>query len=120
KAGSEATRAPYRTLDGYGALGTPPAEAAPIGADFAGPGDARHPPGFYGPADALEAVNALAPGVALAPADTGALTIAAGGLDVAEPLDLKPWLLLAALIGFLADGLASLWLGRPPRFARSG
>ena len=63
----EATRAPYRTLDGFGALGAPPAEAAPIGADFAGPGDARHPPGFYGPADALEAVNALAPGAALAP-----------------------------------------------------
>ncbi len=118
KASGEATRAPYRTLDGFGALGSPPAEAAPIGADFAGPGDARHPPGFYGPADALEAVNALAPGAALAPADYGAVTIAAGGLDVAEPLDLKPWLLLAALIGFLADGLASLWLGRPPRFAQ--
>ena len=118
KAGSEATRAPYRTLDGFGALGAPPAEATPIGADFAGPGEARHPPGFYGPADALEAVNALAPGAALAPADYGALTIAAGGLDVAEPLDLKPWLLLAAFIGFLADGLASLWLGRPPRYAR--
>ena len=48
------------------------------------------------------------------------VTIAAGGLDVAEPLDLKPWLLLAALLGFLADGLASLWLGRPPRFAQPG
>ena len=34
---TEATRAPYRTLDGFGALGAPPAEAAPIGADFAGP-----------------------------------------------------------------------------------
>jgi hypothetical protein len=118
KAGTEATRAPYRTLDGFGALGGPPSDAAPIGADFAGPGDARHPPGFYGPADALEAVNALAPGAALAPGDYGAVAIAGGGLDVAQPLDLKPWLLLAAFIGFLADGLASLWLGRPPRFAK--
>ena len=118
KTGTEATRAPYRTLDGFGALGTPPAEAAPISADFTGPADGRHPPGFYGPADALQAVNAMAPGATLAAADFGALTTAAGGLAVAAPLDLKPWLLLAALVGFLADGLASLWLGRPPRLAR--
>ena len=118
KAGGAATRAPYRTLDGFGALGAPPAEAAPIGADFAAPGDARHPPGFYGPADSLEAVNAMAPGAALAAADYSGLAVATGGLDVAETIDLKPWLLLAALIGFLADGLASLWLGRAPHFAK--
>ena len=46
------------------------------------------------------------------------LPVASGGLDVAAPLDLKPWLLLAAFVGFLVDGLASLWLGRAPRFAR--
>ena len=118
KADANVTRAPFRTLDGFGALGAPPADAAPIPGDFAGPGDARHPPGFYGPADALQAVNGLAPGAVLAPADYSGLSIAAGGLDVAAPLDLKPWLLLAALIGFLADGLASLWLSRPPGFAR--
>ena len=48
------TRAPWRTLDGFGVLGSPPAEAEPIGDDFAGVGDALHPPGFYGPPDALE------------------------------------------------------------------
>jgi hypothetical protein len=116
--GAEASRAPYRILDGFGVLGAPPAEAAPIGDDFAGPPDAAHPPGFYGAPDALQAVNAMNAGETLAPADYAGLGVASGGLDVAEPLDLKPWLLLAAFLGFIADGLASLWLGRAPRFAR--
>ena len=42
----------------------------------------------------------------------------AGGLAVAPPIDLKPWLLLAALVGFLVDALASLWLARPRSFVR--
>ena len=117
-ADQQATRAPYRTLDGFGALGVPPADAAPIAGDFTGPGEATHPPGFYGPAESLEAVNALSAGAKLEPADYAGLAVAAGGLDVAAPLDLTPWLLLAAFIGFLADGLASLWLGRASRFAR--
>ncbi len=115
-ASAAASRAPYRILDGFGVLGAPPAEAAPIGDDFAGPGDAAHPPGFYGAPEALEAVNAMTPGETLAPADYAGLAVAAGGLDVAAPLDLRPWLLLAAFLGFLADGFASLWLGRAPRF----
>ncbi len=116
KTDAEATRAPYRILDGFGVLGAPPANAAPIGDDFDGPADAAHPPGFYGAVDALEAVNAMTPGQTLAPADYAGLAVASGGLDVAAPLDLKPWLLLAAFVGFLVDGLASLWLGRAPRF----
>ncbi|MBV8474408.1 MAG: DUF4159 domain-containing protein, partial [Hyphomicrobiales bacterium] len=116
KAEAQATRAPYRTLDGFGVLGSPPATATPIGDNFAGPGDAAHPPGFYGPADALEAVNAMAPGETLARADYAGLPVSAAGLDVAAPVDLKPWLLLAAFFGFLIDGLASLWLGRAPRY----
>ncbi len=118
KPDAQATRAPYRTLDGFGVLGAPPANAAPIGDDFTGPGDATHPPGFYGAGDALEAVNAMTPGEALAPATYAGLPVASGGLDVAAPLDLKPWLLLAAFLGFLVDGLASLWLGRAQRFVR--
>ncbi|MGD0640353.1 MAG: DUF4159 domain-containing protein [Roseiarcus sp.] len=117
KTDTQATRPPYRILDGFGVLGPPPAKAAPIGDDFKGPGDAAHPPGFYGPPDALEAVNAMTPGQTLAPADYAGLSVASGGLDVAAPLDLKPYLLFAAFIGFLVDGLASLWLSRAPRFA---
>ena len=115
KTEGQAARAPYRTLDGFGVLGAPPATAAPIGDDFAGPGDATHPPGFYGSADALEAVNAMAPNETVAPADYAGLPASGNGLDVAAPLDLKPWLLFAAFAGFLIDGLANLWLGRAPR-----
>ncbi|MGD1035941.1 MAG: DUF4159 domain-containing protein [Roseiarcus sp.] len=116
KTDAHATRAPYRILDGFGVLGAPPADAAPIGEDFTGAGDATHPPGFYGAAEALEAVNAMTPGQMLAPADYAGLGVASGGLEVAAPLDLKPWLLFAAFIGFLVDGAASLWFGRAPRF----
>ncbi len=116
KTDDQATRAPYRILDGFGVLGAPPANAAPVGDNFKGPGDATHPPGFYGPAEALEAVNAMTPGQTLAAADYAGLSVASGALDVAAPLDLKPYLLFAAFVGFLVDGLASLWLSRAPRF----
>jgi len=113
-----ATLPPYRTLDGFGSLGAPPANAEPIPDGFAGTGEAAHPPGFYGAAESLVAVNAMAPGDSLAPADYAGLAMRTGGLGVAPPVDLKPWLLLAALVGFLADGLVSLWLARPHSFAR--
>ena len=57
-----AVRPPLRTLNGFGVLGPPPAQAEPIGDDFSGVGDALHPPGFYGARDSLRAVNVLAPG----------------------------------------------------------
>jgi hypothetical protein len=106
-----ATRAPARILDGFGALGAPPVTAKPIPADFSGIGDASHPPGFYGSGEALIAVNALHPQQELSAADYGPLRVQAGALNVAEPLDLRKYLLGAAFIGFLADALASLWLG---------
>ena len=46
--GHAANLAPWRTLNGFGALGVPPPQAQPIGDDFAGVGDAAHPPGLYG------------------------------------------------------------------------
>src|ERR1700727_75896 len=107
---------PWRTLDGFGPLGAPPANAEPIPDTFAGIGEAKHPPGFYGAADSLVAVNAMAAGETLTPADYAGLPVRAGGLAVTPPVDLKPWLLLAALVGFLVDALASLWLARPQSF----
>ena len=112
------TLPPWRTLDGFGVLGAPPANAQPIPDGFAGTGEATHPPGFYGAAESLVAVNAMASGEALAAADYAGLPLRAGGLAVAPPIDLKPWLLLAALVGFLVDALASLWLARPQSFVR--
>jgi hypothetical protein len=107
---AEANRAPVRTLDGFGALGPPPVTAKPIAANFSGVADAAHPPGFYGSGDALTAVNALAPTQELTAADYGPVKLQTGALDIAEPLDLREWLLGAAFLGLLADAVASLWL----------
>ena len=115
---SAAQLSPYRTLDGRGALGLPPPTAQPIAETFVGPGEALHPPGFYGPPDGLLAVNALAAGQRLARADYAGLPQRADGLEIAPPRELMPLLLLIALVGFLIDGFASLWLARSARAGR--
>ena len=117
---AKTTLPPWRTLDGYGELGIPPASALPIPDTFAASAEATHPPGFYGAAAAFTAINTLAPGETLARADYAGLPQRSGGLEVSPPLDLKPWLLALALLAFVADGLASLWIARPRRgFARA-
>ncbi len=102
---------PTRILDGFGTLGPPPPTAKPVPAGFAGPGTADHPPGFYGPADALLAVDALEPGAALAPADLSGLGLDTRALKASAPVDLRAALLVLAVIGFLADAIATALLG---------
>jgi hypothetical protein len=110
-------RPPLRTLNGFGVLGFPPAQAEPIGDDFSGVGDMLHPPGFYGARDSLRAVNALAPGEKLAAAKYAPLVVHEGTLAIVPPVDLRRWLLPAALIGLMVDALVSIWLigGSPLR-----
>ena len=110
-------RPPLRTLNGFGVLGPPPAQAEPIGDDFSGVGDAFHPPGFYGSRDSSRAVNALAQGGTLVRADYGPLIVHEGALAITPPIDLRRWLLPAALIGLMIDALVSIWLmgGAPLR-----
>jgi hypothetical protein len=118
KVGAHGTvRPPLRTLTGFGVLGPPPAQAEPIGDDFSGVGDPFHPPGFYGSRDSSRAVNALAEGQALARADYGPLTVHEGALAITPPIDLRRWLLPAALVGLMIDALVSIWLmgGAPLR-----
>ena len=103
-------RPPWRTLNGFGVLGPPPPQAEPIGDDFSGVGDAVRPPGFYGAQESLRAVNALAAGQTLTAADYAPLSVHQGALTVAPPIDLRRWLLPAALLGLMIDGLASIWL----------
>ncbi len=105
-----ASLAPARTLNGFGALGAPPANAKPVPANFAGPASADHPPGFYGPAEAPLALNTLEPGVNLAAASYPVTGVTLGALALAEPVDLRPWFIAAVFALFLADALASLWL----------
>ncbi len=103
--------APEATLDGFGRLGTPPADAQAIAAEvFAnvrvGP---RHPPGFYGERGGVRALN-LADSVPLLktyPRPASVETIAYGaGVET----DLRPWLLGLAFLLLLADLAASLAL----------
>ncbi|MGA8585950.1 MAG: DUF4159 domain-containing protein [Roseiarcus sp.] len=118
KVGAHGTvRPPLRTLTGFGVLGPPPAQAEPIGDDFSGVGDPFHPPGFYGSRDSSRAVNALAEGQALVRADYGPLTVHEGALAITPPVDLRRWLLPAALVGLMIDALVSIWLmgGAPLR-----
>jgi hypothetical protein len=116
-----ATLAPLSTLDGFGALGPPPSTAKPIPANFNDAPGADHPPGFYGPPDALVAVNPLAPDAKLQPADFSGLNFRHEPLNAGEPIDLRPWLIAAVIALMIGDALASLWLsgGLPLRRRRA-
>ena len=102
---------PSQTLDGFGVLGAPPATAKPMLASGNILVSAEHPPGFYGPPDAPRALNAMAPGARLAPLDISGLSLKSAELTQAQPVDLRPPLLVAAFVLALADALASLVLG---------
>ncbi len=109
---------PTRTLDGFGALGPPPVTARPIPAFYEGASSVDHPPGFYGPPDALVAVNAMAPGARLTPADVSGLKLQIEPLQKSAPIDLRPALLALAAALFIADAIASLWLAGGLRLLR--
>lgn len=113
---------PLSSLDGFGRLGEPPGNAqaltpAQLTATVPGP---THPPGWYGTAQdrrslnlvdhvpELEALSGLPQGVARG-------TVA----DVGREVELRPWLLLAALCLALVDWIASYALrGLAPRLPR--
>ncbi|QJE74191.1 DUF4159 domain-containing protein [Aerophototrophica crusticola] len=123
------TLPPLELLDGQGRLTQPPATAFPVSAaqlarapvaEILGP---RHPPGFYGTAEARRALN-LAPAVPelrpLAPSLSGVAQDLYGGRGETE---LKPLLLTLALILGLIDllvGLALRGLLRLPRMGSRG
>ena len=109
---------PRSTLNGYGVLGTPPVQAEPIGDDFHSVGDAIHPPGLYGPQESPRAVNTMTPAMTLASADYGALPVRSRALDVTPLVDLRRWLLPAALVGLLVDAFLSMWIAGAPAWRR--
>jgi len=113
---------PTRILDGFGAFGPPPASARAVPATFSGRATSDHPPGFYGPAEGLLAVNTLAPNDRLAPLDTSVLNARREGYRTIEPEDLRGPILIIALallaldafvVFLLAGGLRQLVRRRP-------
>ena len=103
---------PLTSLDGYGQLGTPPPAARPISADrvdetTAGP---RSPAGYYGTDTSRRALNLTAGWEGIRA--IGALPAGASERSYASgvELDLKPWLLSAAVLLALIDILIALAL----------
>jgi hypothetical protein len=103
--------APTRVLDGFGAFTAPPATARAVPRNFAERATDEHPPGFYGPIESSLAVNALVPGDTLAPLDLGPLRGRVSRLQAAATIDLRAPLLVAGILLFALDTLATLWLG---------
>jgi len=103
---------PIETLDGFGRAAKPGPSATAITASAftdAGIGP-QHPPGYYGIGDTRRALN-LGPRVT----DLSAMGPLPAGVSVepyaeSEETDVKPWLLLLALLLFLADVVATLAL----------
>jgi uncharacterized protein DUF4159/aerotolerance regulator-like protein len=104
--------APSHILDGFGTFVAPPPTARPVAEDFVGSATREHPPGFYGPADNLLAVNTLTVGDRLAALDFSPLGNASREVyRTSEPQDLRGPVLLAAIALLLLDSIVVLFLG---------
>ncbi len=103
---------PVATLDGFGRLGPPAATTLALGLEAAkenriGP---RHPPGYYGNDTTRRAHTLGAAAPALAPIRDLPAKVKAAFYSRDTEIDLKPWLLGAALILAFADLIVALAL----------
>jgi hypothetical protein len=109
----DAALKPWRVLDGFGKLAEPTERAQAIGvAEIGGArSSAANPAGLYGPQNALRAINVIRDGDTLQalrmPSNAHVLAFAED-----KTVALAPWLYLAALLLFLADGaICAFFLG---------
>ncbi len=115
---------PWRTLDGFGRLGAPPAGVQILPADAGQTFKPKPttPPGLYGDENAQVAFNVgghvAEPRPLALPSGVATDRLSEGG-----ETDLSKWFLLAALVLLLVDLFLSLWLrgllGRAVRFGKS-
>ena len=112
------TLSPTRVLDGLGAFRSPPVTAQPVPRSFTGRAILAHPPGIYGPSDGTMAVNTLAPADNLAALDLASLGAPLLPVDQPVAKDIRPLLLVLALVLLVIDTLATLWLGGRLNIAR--
>lgn len=116
--GGDAVLPPLAALDGFGRLGPPPPEARSVEArEFDGLApSAATPPGYYGDGSARRALNLAVAVDRLAPIGELPAGVERRGFLDGPALDLRPWLLLAALALLLADLVVGLGLrGLLPR-----
>jgi hypothetical protein len=100
---------PWRMLDGFGRLGTPPvtSNALPVNQPDIQPGP-NHPPGYYGQPGHIRALNVIRPNADLKALDITKLGAQTMTYEARKPLLMMPWLLLAAFSLFAADALITL------------
>ena len=111
---------PQQVLDGFGQLASPPASVVPLKLSQVDRTDPSfdHPPGYYGPAGAMRALNAVDANTVMTPlavTTPGAQTM---GYGQQRSVELKPWTLAAAFILLLIDGIAVLALSSQFNLAR--
>jgi hypothetical protein len=101
-----------KTLDGQGALRTPPPTAEPIKASElqATSPSFEHPPGYYGQSASPRALNILTPKSTLIPFPELPASVTRLSYDNAASTALKPGLLAAALALLFADIIAIILL----------
>ncbi len=109
--GGDAPLKPWRVLNGFGKLSEPGERAQSI--DSAQVDSIRvsssNPAGFYGPEDALRAINVMKDGDTLTPLISPP-NAHFNVFSEAKTVALAPWLFLAALCLFLADGVVCAFL----------
>jgi hypothetical protein len=114
----EGVLAPLQTLDGFGRLGEAPDNARPVpaaGFDTVGV-EPRHPPGYYGAQGARRALNLTAGFIALDAIDVLPAGVSRRLFGDAGETDLKPWILVAAMVLALVDLMVGMILrGLLPR-----
>ncbi|KQT45144.1 RNA-binding protein [Aureimonas sp. Leaf454] len=104
---------PYRVLGADGRLVSPGAEVQPLVLGAGAPVPSlQNPPGLYGSEDGYTALNLLGPDAALTPLPADVLGVPATerGYGREGTVDLTPWLFAGALVLFLLDAIAMLWL----------
>ena len=100
-----------RILDGFGRFRAPPATARPVARGRNLTATNEHPAGFYGPNEALLAINVLGPKDKLVPLKLDIANANVRPLETHPPLDLRPYALVAALVLFLVDAIAVALMG---------
>jgi hypothetical protein len=125
-AGGDATLAPLDLLDGFGRLQHAPPAARPIAAAEIATAmpSPRHPPGFYGAADARQALNLSAAIPELQPISALPAEAVRENFARSAEIDIRPPLLTAAFLLALVDlliayALRGLLARRPVRVGRN-
>ena len=102
KSASSKLAPPLFSLSGFGVLTSPAATAEPLERGVVAKAGLKHPPGLYGDAERVIALNTLDAKSDLKPIDVSGLELTLVGAAQSS-LDFRPWLLILAFALFLID-----------------